>query len=188
VYDAANDTVAATRPRLLHCPSDIAVEGPSYAGCHNDVESAIDANDHGVLYLNSRVRYDEITDGTAQTILLGEIVRGPTLGWMSGTRSTLRNTGEGIGNRDVVGPSSPVMRTFTSRNPRDVLFDTVEGLAQDGIWPVDRTGGFASLHPALSNFLFCDGSVRAVHRTIDRRVYRCLGNRADQEPIDGSAF
>ena len=41
----------------------------SYAGCHHDVEAPIDADNHGVLYLNSRVRLDDIPDGAAYTIL-----------------------------------------------------------------------------------------------------------------------
>ena len=35
----------------------------SYAGCHHDVEAPIAADNHGVLYLNSHVRFDDITDG-----------------------------------------------------------------------------------------------------------------------------
>ena len=49
------------------------LDGPtSYAACHHDVEAPIDADNHGVFYLNSRTRYDDITDGPAFTILVGE--------------------------------------------------------------------------------------------------------------------
>ena len=40
----------------------------------------------------------------------------------------------------------------------------------------------------LCNFLFCDGSVRAVKNTVDAQVYRLLGNRADGEPISSDAY
>ena len=45
------------------CPSDSRRGRSNYAGCHHDVEAAIDADNHGVLYLNSHVRYDDITEG-----------------------------------------------------------------------------------------------------------------------------
>ena len=77
-----------------------------YAGCHHDVDAPIDANNRGVLYLNSRIGYDDITDGLACTILLGEMVGGgPTLGWASGTRATLRNTGRRINEPDFLFPA-----------------------------------------------------------------------------------
>ena len=44
----------------------------NYAGCHNDVEAPIAAKNNGVFFLNSAIRYEDITDGTSQTIFLGE--------------------------------------------------------------------------------------------------------------------
>ena len=190
VYDPANDTVASVTIGTLLCPS-VGRNGNgriNYAGCHHDIDAAIDVNNHGVLYLNSRVRYDEITDGTTQTILLGEIPGGPTLGWVSGTRSTLRNTGVPMNQKDSLNPPKGVAGTFSVPTTRDVIFDTITALAERGEWPVDRTGGFASFHGATCNFLFCDGSVRLLKASIDMRVYRLLGNRADGEPISGDAF
>ena len=114
------------------CPSDPGPWLMNYAGCHHDAEAAIAADNHGVLYLNSRVRYDEIADGLACTIMLGEINRdGPTLGWISGTRASLRNTGHPF-SRAVYNSS----RT-TWPSTRDELFDYIGYLADDGSWPVD---------------------------------------------------
>ena len=75
----------------------------SYAGCQNDVEAPIDEDNHGVLYLNSRVSYDDISDGPAFTILAGEFTGGgPSLGWAVGTMSSLRNTGQPINFDDPI--------------------------------------------------------------------------------------
>ena len=183
VYDPANDTVAGIRIATLLCPSSPWHEIVNYAGCHHDVDAAIDSDNHGVLYLNSRVRYDEIADGPAYTILLGEISGGgPTLGWVSGTRSTLRNTGY-----PLVRPTRP-STTITFRTTRDAVFETVVALAEDGTWPVDLTGGFSSNHFSSCNFLLCDGSVRSVKNSINLGVYRLLGNRNDGEPISSDAY
>ncbi|MFO0953183.1 MAG: DUF1559 domain-containing protein [Isosphaeraceae bacterium] len=63
----------------LLCPSDpgagergTASANNNYAGVHNDVEAPIDATNTGVLYLNSRVRYEDIPDGSSFTVFLGE--------------------------------------------------------------------------------------------------------------------
>ncbi len=182
-YDPANDTVAGIMIATLHCPSSNGGEPIDYAGCHHDADAAIDSDNHGVLYLNSRVRYDEITDGPACTILLGEISgEVASLGWVSGTRSTLRNTGHPLVQ------STRSVTTTAAQTPRDEIFNAVVALVKEGSWPVDGSGGFSSLHAASSNFLFCDGSARSVKNSVDPRVYRLLGNRADGEMIDGNAY
>ena len=81
--------------RELSCPSSGARgDIPCYAACHHDKEKSIDANDNGVFFLNSVVRYDDITDGSSHTIFIGEKLPDAwDLHWLSGTRSTLRNTG-----------------------------------------------------------------------------------------------
>ena len=184
VYDVSNDTVAGITIATLLCPSTPFGNGKiQYAGCHHDVDAAIDADNRGVLYLNSRVRYDEITDGPAYTILLGEdATGGPSLGWVSGTRSTLRNTGPPLVRSKIIAA------TITAQTPRDQIFATVETLAKNGSWPVDLPGGFSSFHVSSSNFLFCEGSARSVKISVDPRVYRLLGNRNDGEPITSDAY
>ena len=189
VYDPANDTVAGIKFATLICPSDGRRGFDNYAGCHHDAPAPIGSGDHGVLYLNSKVRYDEITDGTAYTILLGEIRHEDvTLGWVSGTNSTLRNTGTLLVEREPIVRPVILKPGRAGNTPRDELLALVEDAAEDGSWPVDLTGGFASNHPGLCNFLFCDGSARSVKKMVDERVFRLLGNRADGEMIDSDAY
>ena len=161
----------------------------SYAGCHHDVDAPIAADNHGVLYLNSRVRSADIPDGSAHTILLGEIRGGGlTLGWASGTRSTLRNTGYPLNAPDalVTAINSPTRLASPAHTAE--LYEEIEKLAGDGSWPLELTGGFSSLHPSHVNFLFCDGSVRTLKSSIDRNVYQLLGNRDDGQPISDDSF
>ena len=65
----------------------------NYCGVHNDFETPIDVNQNGVLFLNSSIRYEQIRDGSSNTIFVLEnrLGSGSDLGWMSGTRSSLRN-------------------------------------------------------------------------------------------------
>jgi prepilin-type N-terminal cleavage/methylation domain-containing protein/prepilin-type processing-associated H-X9-DG protein len=190
VYDPGNATArTAVIPTLL-CPSDGHIGPMSYAGCHHDLEAPIDANDHGVLYLNSHVRSDDITDGNATTILLGEMRRGsPTLGWASGTRATLRNTGTPLNARDPItpGPGSSVPFPAGPFDPTESAAAMV-ALVESGSLPIDFVGGFSAWHPGGANFLLCDGSVRVLKQSIDAHVYRALGNRADGTLISDDQY
>ncbi len=164
VYHENNAPVAKLQIQVVHCPSDPGVYREhslsSYAGLHHDVEALIDADNHGIFFLNSGVTYEDIRDGSSQTIFLGEkIAENSDLGWMSGTRATLRNTG------------TPINQTV-DRKARFTIDDTVE---------VDpsKVGGFGSVHPGGAMFAFGDGHVGMISESIDDETYQQLGHRAD---------
>ena len=142
----------------------------NYAGCHHDVESPIDADNHGVLFLNSHISAQDVTDGTAHTIYVGEkLAYKDDLGWMSGTRATLRNTGTTL---NMLGSGKgPVP-------PGGEPFDANAGLSDLTV------GGFGGSHPNVVNFLFGDGGTKAIDKEIEMKVLRLLGNRADGELLD----
>ena len=132
--------------------------GPSnYAGCHHDVEAPIDEDNHGMLYLNSSIAYADIYDGASNTILVGEMLPSDrTLGWASGTRASLRNTGQ----------------------------MPVPGVSVSVTGP-DFVGGFSSSHPGGANFCMVDGSVRFLAYSVDALAYQNMGHRADKQPVTG---
>jgi prepilin-type N-terminal cleavage/methylation domain-containing protein/prepilin-type processing-associated H-X9-DG protein len=193
-YDRANAPVRRMRISLLVCPSDAAclsqdVGVSSYAACHHDVESLIDVDNHGVMFLNSHVAFKDITDGLTHTIFVGEKLAGDgDLGWMSGTRATLRNTGTPI--NAVLVQRSPVL---PPSDPEEAGPGVPDGPGappgQDSPSPPPKTGadpppvpavgGFASHHGNGANFLFGDGAVRLINDDIKPSVYQQLGHRAD---------
>ena len=95
VYHTGNAKVRAHDIPTLRCPSSwLGGRGYSdYAGVQHDLEAPIDAANDGVFFLNSRVRYQDVSDGSSQTFFIGEkLATAGDLGWMSGTRAILRNT------------------------------------------------------------------------------------------------
>lgn len=158
-YAPGNATVRAVPVSLFTCPSfpggemsqDKMAAMSTYAGCHHDVEAPIDADNNGLLFLNSSIRYLDIKDGSSQTLLIGETRDEDSLGWVSGTRSTLRNT-------------SGVNRWRRLEIPI--------------LGPLD-VSGFSSAHPGGINAATADGSCHFVQENTDVEVLRQLGHRAD---------
>ena len=168
VYDESNAQVRQVHIATLLCPSGWAGRSElgvtNYAGCHDPLETPIDVDNNGVFFLNSAVHYEDITDGSSHTIFVGEklIDQDDTLGWMSGTRATLRNTGISIN----------------------------EGLARSHGYeeaepPSDKSnlfvGGFGSHHPGGTQFAFGDGHVMFIRDNLDEKVLQQLAHRSDGE-------
>ena len=64
-YHTKNDRMRQLGIPLLRCPSYPGPDGPhsNYAGVHHDVEAPIDADNHGLLFLNSRLPWEDLVDG-----------------------------------------------------------------------------------------------------------------------------
>jgi prepilin-type processing-associated H-X9-DG protein len=190
IYAPSNETAQTVVIATFLCSSSPGSWGRrgsvNYAGCHHDVEAPIAADNHGVLYLNSHVRFDDITDGLAQTVLLGERKSNEPaiLTWASGTRVTLRNTGAGLNS---VNPLAALYARVAQLSEAEQLAAAAR-MVEEGVIPVDFVGGFSSWHPGGANFAFCDGSVRFVKQTVHQHVYQFLGNRADGELISDDMF
>jgi prepilin-type N-terminal cleavage/methylation domain-containing protein len=175
VYDEKNAAVRKLRMVNFICPSEVEQSLPAsnYAGCHHDIEAPIDADNRGVLFLNSRIAEGDVSDGASHTIFLGEKIFDPgDLGWMSGTRATLRNTGLAIG----------------SSLPGAMLAGTGDDPAKAAEKSPVYVVGFASYHPGVAVFGFGDGSVLVVSDEIDKKLLRQLANRADGELTDDASL
>ncbi|HEV7224870.1 MAG TPA: DUF1559 domain-containing protein [Pirellulales bacterium] len=172
------------------CPSDsgnaaLAPLGVSnYAGCHHDVEAPIDVDNHGVLFLNSGVRYRDISDGSSHTILLGEkLVTKFDLGWLSGTRSTLRNTGTAINGSSTIGGTLAIAGDDADADP--LAAPRAAAQAPPSGKAALAVGGFESRHPGGALFVFADGSARLLGGSTSQPVLQLLGHRADGQLLDG---
>jgi type II secretory pathway pseudopilin PulG len=173
-YDAKNAPVRKVPISLLQCPSGMGNANErwptNYAGCHHDVEAPIDGDNHGVFFLNSAIRDADVSDGTTHTIFAAEKKTDKFgLGWMSGTRSTLRNTGTALNKTDVAEPKSdPYAADFQGGDSAPTDEESVLSV-----------GGFGSWHPGGVNALFGGGAARLLSNSTDQSTLEQLGHRAD---------
>ena len=179
-YAATNGGFRGIAISTLMCPSDwqrVLNQGSqtlamnNYAASFGGADVPIDAKNNGVMYLNSSVGFRQIRDGASNTLMVGEkcvVENANELGWMSGTKSTLRNSGVPINHGWDVGGMAP--GASRHRNPLPPPDDT-------------STSGYSSYHSGGSQFVLADGSVRFVSENISLPVYANLGNKADMEVI-----
>ncbi|MEM1068412.1 MAG: DUF1559 domain-containing protein [Planctomycetota bacterium] len=168
VYHVNNQAVRELQLGFLMCPSNSMPQPntSSYAGIHASTETPIDEGNDGVFRLNLQLTDDDIKDGTAHTIFLAEklsLMR-EDFGWISGTRSTLRNTGLGInGERERI------------RGPQDA-----NSVVKDVY-----VGGIASDHPGGAHILLGSGDCQFRSDSMDLKLLQQLANIADGEiPAD----
>ena len=159
-------------------------------GTLNDSRLASRGHD-GALKLspkNRGVKFQQISDGLSKTFLLGErasrAASGSTRGWAGvWCGATASRPDEGSGTDSAMGVFGC---TRVSLNEGRLLF---------GATGTAPTVGYTSLHGGMSQFAFCDGSVRAIDETIDSRVgdvndystfgvYQRLSAIADGQPTE----
>ncbi len=125
---------------------------------------------NGMFYRNSKIGMRSMSDGTSNTLMVGECAQGFTnwAGFFNDATEIL-----GVGGRS---PIPGAANTFAGviLNPPTV---TSTGTA------VPEVGAFSSKHSGVVQFLLGDGSVRPLSNTIDLFVLGGLCQRNDGQPI-----
>jgi prepilin-type N-terminal cleavage/methylation domain-containing protein/prepilin-type processing-associated H-X9-DG protein len=121
----------------------------------------------------SSVKFKSITDGTSKTFLAGEKHVPPKHYGVVGTPDDSIYEGDFVSNHSRAA---------------GLLYPP----APDGDYEGDGTGGnpywgnlFGSRHPGVTQFVFCDGSVRTVNTSIDLVVYEAMSTRDQGETVTG---
>lgn len=121
------------------------------------------------------VRMEQITDGTSNTMLIGEKFLRPDL-YEGGSAS------DDKGWTDGWDPDT--MRSTCFKPLQDTLAGTSGGSLENLYGFNADVVNFGSAHPGGLNTVFADGSVHTISYDIDVQVFDNLGDRQDGEVID----
>ena len=208
IADPANAVPRATILSGFLCPSDggdktftvaggnsVVVAHSNYVGVFGNPEITTDPGfllpassnperspaHQGMFYRNSGVRVADVTDGTSNTLFVGE--RSSGLAYATWTGSV---TGASVPPRSNspygYGPEgAPVLILGHTGDSRDNPPHTPNS-------SVVHVDDFWSYHPYGANFLMVDGSVHQIDDTIDPQTWWGLGTKAGNEPLNGSKF
>jgi prepilin-type N-terminal cleavage/methylation domain-containing protein/prepilin-type processing-associated H-X9-DG protein len=166
----ANAAARGCSLTVFRCPSaepagtftpagaSVAVARANYVGVFGSNELADDPGvGNGVFYRNSRVCIADVSDGTSHTLAVGERGRANSTATWAGA---------------VTG---------ADKAPALILGDT--GTLPNS--PLADKDDFGSRHADGANFLFADGSVRAVTNSISPDVWAALATRSGGEADTG---
>jgi prepilin-type N-terminal cleavage/methylation domain-containing protein/prepilin-type processing-associated H-X9-DG protein len=121
-----------------------------------------DAN--GILYQRSKTKTGKITDGTSQTLLVGEVI--------SSTDQTRVNF---PGHSGYFWVTWNLVDTHLGINPSTVHKGYLPGVPDEE--------GFASYHPGGCHFVFADGHVQFITDDIGPLVLAAMSTRATGETL-----
>jgi prepilin-type N-terminal cleavage/methylation domain-containing protein/prepilin-type processing-associated H-X9-DG protein len=179
--------------KVYLCPSDqppaaaFSVAGPtgspitlaapsSYAAsCGPDATDVADPDGLGVFYRNSKTRLTDITDGTSQTVMIGDRAWGDTRGiWAGAPSGAVVQPGHRNPWQTTAAPAPCLV--LAHNNWINIKTDADGGLDD-----------FSSYHTGGVNLLFADGSVHFLRSITsdgqERRDFWALGTRAGGEVL-----
>ncbi len=133
----------------------------------------------GVLLRNSAVRVTDITDGSSNTLFVGE----RAWLWQGKVRSPATTWVGAVTNAIVPQTLNPALGVEAG----GVMVLTNSGTAAEGRVPnnpYDHVEDACSNHPQGVNFLFGDGSVRSIQNSISPAAWAGSATRAGGEVVD----
>ncbi len=122
----------------------------------------------GMLQVNASTRLRDVTDGTSNTLLLGEIANGDGANWCRGVGLGTNPTGNPLDGTGPMGMSSSKNVVNAINLPLTSVFNNIS---------------FSSRHPGGANFARADGSVDFLPDNVDLTLYKSLATRDGGEPV-----
>jgi prepilin-type N-terminal cleavage/methylation domain-containing protein/prepilin-type processing-associated H-X9-DG protein len=187
-------SIRTTELSIYTCPSDqytgvVILQGDfgqligdvatnSYAACYGALGQidVLPDQGNGLFGRNTKFRREDVTDGLSNTLALGERC---CLLAQTGWAGVL--TGAAV----TTTPGAPVLATVTEGAPTQVMARVSRRPLLD---PNSEPYDFFSPHPSMVQFVFADGSVRALSENVDFSVLQALATRGGGEAVSGEDY
>lgn len=126
---------------------------------------------NGIMYIVSKTNFKDISDGTSNTFLVGELAGnlGHTRAWMAGLADPTDGRGWIYSGKNLFWPLKYATRERTAAEP--------------ALRIRENDLSFNSFHPGGVHFALADGSGRFIGEDIEETVYLALGSRNGGEVV-----
>ena len=121
----------------------------------------------------AKITLDDVTDGTSNTLFLGEALPDENAHMQVTNWYTMYGTQV---NSTIIPINYPISEEDDSWCGQAFAGPAHSKINNNVSW------GFKSRHPGGANFAFVDGSVRFIQQDIDHKLYQLLGCRNDHQP------
>jgi hypothetical protein len=194
----ANAAARVMKVMLCISPDDpLPAEGGATNYLYNAGSKPALADNDGVFYLDSKIRFADITDGTSNTLMIGETLRGDGKKKAESVarQHVLLKEADLKGIKDEAG-----VEDF--KDGKNVAADRgaswIEGAFLQGTFTGTRlanderpdvncggAGGLSGLRGvgAIVNIAICDGSVRSVKTSVKADVWKAISGRNDGKEV-----
>jgi prepilin-type N-terminal cleavage/methylation domain-containing protein/prepilin-type processing-associated H-X9-DG protein len=165
-----------------------------------DCAGSIEIKPDGIFGRNWTFRISNVTDGTSNTLFVGETARfknDPDQIFNSWSRGLWFGSASPNATRPQGSASTaPRINAAFQLNDLSAFPATLVPTGNADSWLYSASPdyrvlgqyGFRSQHPGGANFLFGDGSVKFLKETIDLTTYRALGTRNGGEVVDAGSY
>jgi prepilin-type N-terminal cleavage/methylation domain-containing protein/prepilin-type processing-associated H-X9-DG protein len=169
-------------------PNGLYVAITSYAACYGTVPWGTPPFPNppvkdGMFHWNTSVRITDVTDGTSNTLLVGERDARDSCNATFPTIFNLQTGIVGEWNEDLWSTGAGAAVPLNYPSPPDCL--TATGAAR-GAYLYLRLSAFGSAHDGGANFCMTDGSVRFIATSIPLQTLQYLATKAGGEVIPGN--
>jgi prepilin-type N-terminal cleavage/methylation domain-containing protein/prepilin-type processing-associated H-X9-DG protein len=155
------------------------------------------ASTGGVLIMGRGIPIAEITDGTSNTLVIGEqsdflTPAGPVPStWIpSSTPCEFGDCRSDCGHGFPMGPY-PTMWPYEPQFNVTCVYHPINFKSTTGYGIKNNCGSnspIQSVHPGVANVAFADGSVHTLSESLNMTILRCLATRNDGQPVSGADY
>lgn len=132
----------------------------------------------GILHFDGEISAGDVTDGTSNTLLVGERTFNKGEDWTYGAR--WQDSG-GPPNRIWVGAAKNIVWPINSFERGSIFYVADPEFPPGAQWFLSNEAPLGSFHPGGAVFVYADGSVHFLSENLDMTLYQALASRNGRE-------